>query len=418
MSDEKLEVPEKTEKKEEVSEEKKSELIAGVDRKKDLLKRQIDNMKTSIEQAVGNLVETITPCEEDSITPSQTVGFQKTANDILQRIEDPLQKLVCEYCQVLTDGELEDFQVSFLQFVSKHTASLDSVQLMIVQKTKVYHVDLHGRDTTTNPERVMLKRIDPPKYNGDIIEFLDFQSKWKATVGKAKLGQEAELDRLRENVPQEAAKMLVGETTISGAWKTLSSLYGNKTLLANKLKSKLKTISLSRKEDHDLVIELSIEVKSIVARLTELNLQDMLKYDDEYLAAVFRFLPNQERIEWLKYNKDRYDTQWEAMLEFLQNAHHKATETKVLLSSYAAQASTKSEKKVTTAQVKVDKQSVADISDSDDQADNQEKDKERKKAKTMCGQCPLCDSSHSFTRRRDNLSGHQTGYLPVNSSET
>ena len=105
----------------------------------------------------------------------------------------------------------------------------------------------------------------------------------------------------------------------------------------------------------------------------------------------------------LKYDKDRYDNQWEAMLEFLQNAHHKATETKVLLSSYAAQASTKSEKKVTTAQVKVDKQSVADISDSDDQADNQEKDKERKKAKTMCGQCPLCDSSHSFTRCRDNL---------------
>ena len=195
---------------------------------------------------------------------------------------------------------------------------------MIVHKTKDYQIGLHGRETASNPERVMLKRIDPPKYTGDIIEFPDFQRKWKATVGKAKFSQEAELDRLRENVPEEAAKMLVGETTIAGAWKIMNSLYGNKTLLANKLKSKLKNISVSEKEDHDLVIELTIEVKSIVARLSEMNLQEMLKFDDEYLAAVFRVLPSQERVEWLRYDKDKFDTQWEAMMDFLQSAHQKA----------------------------------------------------------------------------------------------
>ena len=43
------------------------------------------------------------------------------------------------------------------------------------------------------------------------------------------------------------------------------------------------------------MIGLAVEVKSIVKNLTELKMQDMLKYDDEYLSAIFRALPSQER---------------------------------------------------------------------------------------------------------------------------
>ena len=87
--------------------------------------------------------------------------------------------------------------------------------------------------------------------------------------------------------------------SMTGAWQTLNSLYGNKTLLANKLKSKSKNLKVVGKQDFEIVIAICIEVKSIVARLTELDMQEMLKYDDEYLAAIFRTFTNQERVDWL-----------------------------------------------------------------------------------------------------------------------
>ena len=120
--------------------------------------------------------------------------------------------------------------------------------------------------------------------------------------------------------------MLIGETTMIGAWKTLNTLYGNKTLIANKLKSKLKNLKSFGKEDHEAVIAIAIEVKSIVARLKELNLQDMLKYDDEYLAAIFRAFPGQERMEWLKFSKASFSCQWDAMMLFLDDGFYYLTQ--------------------------------------------------------------------------------------------
>lgn len=133
--------------------------------------------------------------------------------------------------------------------------------------------------------------------------------------------------------------MLIGEKSLVNAWKILTKLYGNKTLLANKLKSKLKSVSSSGKEDHDVIINLCIEVKSIICSLTELGMQEMLKYDDEYLSAVFRALPTQERTMWLKFDKKDYDSEWKAMETFLKLIHEEATNTKVLLSNYIIKSS-------------------------------------------------------------------------------
>ena len=44
-------------------------------------------------------------------------------------------------------------------------------------------------------------------------------------------------------------------------------MYGNKTMLANKLKGKLKSIKSQGKEDYDVVINLAIEVKGIIKTL-------------------------------------------------------------------------------------------------------------------------------------------------------
>ena len=104
------------------------------------------------------------------------------------------------------------------------------------------------------------------------------------------------------------------------SWVILDKMFGNKTLIANKLKNQLKGIKGSGKEDHDVVIYLTIEVKTIEKRLKELELDQMLNFDDEYLSAVFKALPFNDRREWLKFDKTSYTYEWEAMVVFLERA--------------------------------------------------------------------------------------------------
>ena len=210
--------------------------------------------------------------------------------------------------------------------------------------------------------------------------------------------------------------MLIGEKSLSNAWAILTRLYGNKTMLANKLKGKLKDVKVSGKEDHDIIINLCIEVKSIICSLTELGMQEMLKYDDEYLSAVFRALPSQERTMWLKFEKVKFGSEWEAMENFLDKAHEEATTTKVLLSNYAAKELTnegikskkchkighkKNECPDTSLSIAATKTRVKN--DSDDDSSDKVLESEKQKAKELAGQCPHCKSSHTFRRRRDNI---------------
>ena len=167
-------------------------------------------------------------------------------------------------------------------------ARIDSIEMAIVAKTKEAPVAaLAGRSGHSGSGHTYLKKVEPPKFSGDLLDFPEFKRRWHANVTRENLEEESELDRLRDNIPETAKKMLIGEKSLESAWKILTKLYGNKTMIANKLKGKLKNIKSSGEEDHDVVIGLAVEVKSIVKNLTELKMQDMLKYDDEYLSAIF-----------------------------------------------------------------------------------------------------------------------------------
>ena len=240
--------------------------------------------------------------------------------------------------KILDDTEADKFQASYEDFITTQRARIDSVEMAIVTKTKEIQVAASSsvRSSHSGSGHTYLKKQDPPSFKGDILDFPDFKRRWASQVHSENLEELSELDRLRDNIPESAKKMLVGEKFLVKAWDILSKLYGNKTMLANKLKAKLKNVKVTGKEDHDVVINLAIEVKSIVKSLEEMKMQEMLKHDDEYLSAIFRALPTQHRNKWLEFDKDRYDNVWEAMESFIEDAHEKATNTKVLLSNYAA----------------------------------------------------------------------------------
>ena len=104
------------------------------------------------------------------------------------------------------------------------------------------------------------------------MEFAEFARKRKAQVHTSNLPEESELDRLRESIPAQASKSLYGESNMTGAWKVLECLYGDKDLNANKLKAQLKSIKGRGKSDYDVVIDLVTDVGNIVLRLKAIEM--------------------------------------------------------------------------------------------------------------------------------------------------
>ena len=382
-----------------------------------LFEGQMKSEKQAITDSITLNSTTVSALASNSIGSSQGQAFRGSLHDISSRMDDKLQKLYEQLLKLLRDEEVETFQTEFLEFINMQRARIDSIEMAIVAKTKEAPVAAFaGRSGHSGSGHTYLKKVEPPKFSGDLLDFPEFKRRWHANVTRENLEEESELDRLRDNIPDTAKKMLIGEKSLESAWKILTKLYGNKTMIANKLKGKLKNIKSSGDEDHDIVIGLAVEVKSIVKNLTELKMQDMLKYDDEYLSAIFRAMPSQTRNDWLKYDKDKFDSVWEAMEKFLEEAHEIATNTKVLLSSYATSKPV-SEKirckkchefghykydcpKNPTVKVNAVKSKDADSSD-DEENHSKRIEKLKKDLKESFGKCPLCKDRHTFKKKRD-----------------
>ena len=382
----------------------------------EFLLSQIEAESDDIEGAMKSFESEVNNIPAGGLKVSKAMAYKSGLKEISERLNVGLDSKVMQVLPLLDNDESANKNTLYIQFLTTHRSRLRKLLETIEEKVE-QNIPSNSYTDKPRPEQTFLKKTDPPKFEGDMVTYPDFRRKWKANVSKANLSAESELDRLRDNVPEKAAKMLFGEATMEGAWTILDKMFGNKTLIANQLKNQLKGIKASGTADHDIVINLSIEVKTIEKRLKELGLNQMLNYDDEYLSAVFKALPYNERREWLKYDKTSYTYEWEAMVLFLEQAREEATSTKVLLSSYGEQSDTKlickkcgqAGHKKYECTVKINAARVSKV-ESDDTSDdeetsknNEEKEKEiKRRVRERCGKCPICKKRHTFTRKKDN----------------
>ena len=111
------------------------------------------------------------------------------------------------------------------KFLTRLRGILSNVACSIVEKsTPKYSLPAPGT-AAVSKEQTYLKKIDPPEFDGDIIGYPDFKRKWKANVSNAHLSVEGELDRLKDNIPEQAAKLIFSEATMDSAWKVLDQMY-------------------------------------------------------------------------------------------------------------------------------------------------------------------------------------------------
>ena len=153
-------------------------------------------------------------------------------------------------------------------------------------------------------------------------------------VVPAHLPEEAEIDRLRDSMPKDAKEMLTGVIKLTKAWEILTKRFGDKDLIATKLKNELKALSISEKYDHEKIIALVIKIRSLVSRLETVKASEALKYDGEFVAAVYFQLPERQKIKWLEFDSDKFDDKWAALIAFLDDAYEKAVKEKLLLACY------------------------------------------------------------------------------------
>ena len=260
------------------------------------------------------------------INPNQSQVYTNLQQQLVTVIDQNVPSLFYALAQL--DGaqgheDVKKAQTQFSAFENKEKARLYELIQLIAEKTAfvsspVSHV------SSPKFESIHLKKVDPPCFSGLEIDFPDFYRKWNAIVGPANLPAEAEIDRLRDSLPNNVKEMLVGVTTVIKAWDILNKRFGDKELIATKLKAELKSLKFSEKLDYERVIALVIKVRSLVSRLESMNASEALKYDGEFISAVYFQLPDRQKCKWLEYNKTTYSDKWSALVAFLDIAHDQA----------------------------------------------------------------------------------------------
>ena len=169
--------------------------------------------------------------------------------------------------------------------------------------------------------------------------------------------------------------MLTGISTTAKAWDILKKRFGDKDLIATMLKNELKGLSLTAKTDHEKIINLVIKIRSLVLRLETLGASNALKYDSEFISAIYFQLPNRQKTEWLKYDKSVYSDKWTAIMAFLEEIYEQAVQEKLLIASYIPSTVKKSSSGSFGATVVAD--STLDGSAAEDNSSKEDKQKQR-----------------------------------------
>ena len=192
------------------------------------------------------------------------------------------------------------------------SAISDSVEGHVLRKAE--EATLHSSKQSYN---TFLKKQDPPKFKGDCLEFMEFRRKWSSQVNAHNPPTEYELDLLMKCIPDEGRKKLYGVDSLSTAWIQLGKMYGDQSLICQKLKSRLKNLKPTSSEPHEIIIELHNEIEYLVKRLKDFKAENLLYFDNEYLNSCYKHLPPIFQHEWDKFDTDGYTHDWIAFMEFM-----------------------------------------------------------------------------------------------------
>ena len=317
------------------------------------VERLVSKIKLESGQATASIDDTYKRLQSyPQISPNQAHVYSNLQCQLVSVVDEKIPALFNSLAAVAGSSDqtvVNQIRQEFAAFESQEKTRLYQMIQLIAEKTSSDMPVATGRTSAPKSEAVHLKKVDPPKFSGEEIDFPEFHRKWLAVVVPARLPDEAEVDRLRDALPKDAREMLTGINKTARAWEILKKRFGDEDLIATKLKNELKGLNITVKEEHERIIALVIKIRSLVSRLESLKASEALKYDGEFVSAVYFQLPDRQRNEWLKFDKSIHSHKWSALLAFLEEVYDRAVQEKLLLASYTPPAREASGKKATAA---------------------------------------------------------------------
>ena len=174
-----------------------------------LLSAQMESETEAIKAAVIKLEIEVSAVTAGTLEFTKAESLKAKVMNLSDRLNAGLQNLVMQCLSLLEEGEAGLKNNQYNQFMSQQRTRLAEITSQIVEKTKK-KAEASALTVEKSKDQTFLKKIDPPKFDGDEITFPDFKRKWMANVSNSNLTPESELDRLRDNVPSQAAKTLFG----------------------------------------------------------------------------------------------------------------------------------------------------------------------------------------------------------------
>ena len=330
------------------------------------------------------------------INPNQGVIYSNLQQQLLTVIDVKISPMVSSLLNVPgskkseeVDQAIRDFEV----FENTEKSRLYSLVQTVAEKMAPSHISPIGHVSTPKSESTFLKKVDPPTFSGLEIDYPEFSRKWLAVVTPARLVEEAEVDRLREAMPESVKDMLTGVTKMTKAWEILNKRFGDKELIATQLKNELKSLNFKEKVDYERTIAISIKIRSLVSRLESIGGSEALKYDGEFVSSVYFQLSDRQKTKWLDFDKSSYPNKWSALIAFLDDAYEKAVQEKLLVTSYSSSLSLKKQApSVGALAAGIDSSSGNNSNGNRNDQDHQKLED----ARIRIGKCVLCMEEHTF----------------------
>ena len=370
---------------------------AAVGKGEDYVKKKVPKIKKEIEDRFSIL--------SDNFHSGKTTSLEGL-KELCSKLENLEEKLSASGSFELLLKELLPFDKESVEL----NETWQSEKIAVIQALlAAIHVDLEKKRnevalkaSTVSPAVVSgsssfntyFRKQDPPTFSGDVLEWLEFTRVWQSQVHSHKPPADFELDLLKKSIPDEGRKKLYGVTTLTSAWEQLKKLYGDEELIFQKLKIRLKSLKPKAKESHEKIIEIYDEIEYLCKRLSEMNAQDILYFDIEFLNACYMNLPPETQYDWDKFDKSSYDKQWKAFMVFMQEMNTSALGKRARVESLKNMGASKQ-----MSALAISANNTADKCAEKDISGKSKYELKFDSLKEKVGLCKLCDKTHTYKDR-------------------
>ena len=159
------------------------------------------------------------------------------------------------------------------------------------------------------------KKLNLPQFNGDILNYQEFKTRWRIEVVPERRPPALELATLRESLPTPAKAKIIAVTTMAEAWKLLDLDYGDIEEVRAKLKREIRSFKIKATSSPAKIVEIFQQIQLVAAKIKATGNNTLLE-DQEYVALVGNHLPEETMWKWLESEKSG----WTDFYNFLEDS--------------------------------------------------------------------------------------------------